>query len=206
MTADRLNIAPGLALPFWPMRPRIGVKLTSDNVRAVIEEMSRDYVLQPKMNGDRVTIATVNGVVHAFHRKLGRYTFKFNRAAWSMLPNCTCLDGEVKDGEFHPFELLALAGESWLSKPVETRIEGARMLCKERLRPYAFFSVLDDGTSWGPGVGSEYLANHTNGTVKPSTAPYWEGVVAKLKGSRYTIFGCEKDSPNWVKLKFSWCL
>ena len=198
-----INIAAGLSLPFFHMRPKMGVRLTS--VEQALKEISalhHLYVFQPKMNGDRVLLATspaptiVKGsIISAYQRYGGNYTFKFHETPWRALPDLTCLDGEVKDGEFHPFELLALAGESWLRKPVEERIEGAKEVCLQCGVPYKF-----DIPSM-----EKFITTHLKPIFTPrNTSPYWEGLVAKKKGSKYNILGSIQDDPLWTKLKWSY--
>ena len=202
-----INIAAGLSLPFFPMRPKMGVRLTS--VEQALKEISalhHLYVFQPKMNGDRVLLATCawkNGgthvkptpVIEAYQRYGKPYTFSFDKTPWMALPDLTCLDGEVKDGKFHPFELLALAGESWLRKPVEERIEGAKEVCLQCGVPYKF-----DIPSM-----EKFITRHLTPSKLPrNTSPYWEGLVAKKKGSKYNILGSIQDDPLWTKLKWSY--
>ena len=210
-----INIAAGLSLPFFPMRPKMGVRLTS--VEQALKEISalhHLYVFQPKMNGDRVLLATCawkNGgthvkptpVIEAYQRYGKPYTFSFDKTPWRALPDLTCLDGEVKDGEFHPFELLALAGESWLRKSVEERIAGAKDMCTKCGVTYKFdFKAFTD-SELSP--LEEFITRHLTPSKLPrNTSPYWEGLVAKKKGSKYNILGSIQDDPLWTKLKWSY--
>jgi len=206
-----INIAAGLSLPFFPMRPKMGVRLTS--VEQALKEISalhHLYVFQPKMNGDRVLLATspaptiVKGSIISAYQRYGKpYTFSFDKTPWRALPDLTCLDGEVKDGEFHPFELLALAGESWLRKSVEERIEGAKDMCTKCGVTYKFdFKAFTD-SELSP--LEEFITRHLTPSKLPrNTSPYWEGLVAKKKGSKYNILGSIQDDPLWTKLKWSY--
>ena len=61
MTTPRIRIIPGLALPFFPMRPPTG-RVIGDPDKAV--ELFHQFIvagdtIQPKLNGDRACVACV---------------------------------------------------------------------------------------------------------------------------------------------------
>lgn len=220
MADHRIQIAPGVALPLFPMRPRMGVRLTQANALSTIAALHETHVFQPKLNGDRVLLGKQDDVLHVYNRHQKPYTFKLDLKPWASLPNGTLLDGEGKLGKFYPFETVAYAGESFCPKPVEERITHAAALCAEPGRKYIFDLAYSFPASTvvpplvpnllGEGLSLDWATQtfiHLGVNASPEVraqVPYWEGVVAKKKGSRYNILGLCQDDPLWVKLKWEY--
>jgi hypothetical protein len=185
----------------------MGVRLrTIEQAIEALDSMRKTHVFQPKMNGDRVELSKDgDGNLHAFQRHLKRYTYSFDLKPWQKLPKLTCLDGEVKDGHFHPFEAEAWDGVSLLSATQEDRIAQAERSCAECGRPFEF-DLENPVGAYGCTLET-LLEVYLGETDQPrNTSPYWEGIVAKKKSCRYNVLGVVKDDPNWIKLKFWYAL
>lgn len=209
MLATNIRVAPGLALPFFPMRPAEGRSLSTPD-RAV--ELVREFeesgdTLQPKLNGDRACVAVVRAshllpsdvqffkplvvgkvAVLVQNRHGDRYHYSIaNLSLFARLPPGTCQDGEVFKKQFYPFETLASEGISMLRSAPDGRVANARAVCRML------------GVDWlfdAPKLA--YLRLHRE------NLPFWEGIVRKAKGSPYvpcTNDTC--DSPTWWKHKWS---
>jgi ATP-dependent DNA ligase len=183
--AERVVVAPGVALPFFPMRPMTGERIEGQRAVDVVNSyIAKGYIVQPKLNGDRVTLAKVNGKLLAQNRHGAWYSYNFDQKPWLSLPDGTCLDGEVRDKVFTPFEALSHAGKSLLRETAEYRVALAKSLCTAG-RVWLFDAPSDD---WLRASDANY--------------PRWEGVVVKLRASPYSILGIKTDSPDWKKLKW----
>jgi ATP-dependent DNA ligase len=162
------------------MRPVMADKLTPANVLAVVHALADDYIIQPKLNGDRVILRKVNGSIEVFNRHQGRYTFNVNAVLdWAALPECTVLDGEGYAGKFYPFEAV-------MDAPVEARIAEARRLCLLTGNAFIFDAPTD---AW-------LLRCQDN-------LPQWEGIVAKQRGTRYEWLH-KPNHTSWQWLKCKW--
>ena len=184
---NKVTVIPGIAMPFFPMRPLTGPKLVKE---ADVENLTPSgYFWQPKLNGDRVILGKFEGKVYISNRHGGWYSHTVkNLGLWARVPDQTVLDGEVWQMKFLPFEALAVGGVSLLRECVTKRAAKAKELAISLEEPFLFDS---------PTV--EWLK--TNLRNKPKE---WEGVVGKKKDAPYLILGSEKDSPGWVKRK--WCI
>lgn len=187
----KVEICDGLEFPFFPMRPVKGRALIRPTG---IKQLYRDavekdhWVIQPKLNGDRVCLAIVDDRVHAQNRHGSVYKFNIKNAKdFLKLPNGTCFDGEVYRGQFHPFELLACDSKNLLLTGVQERVARAKKL------------VI--------GLGHDWMFE------TPSLAwimqrwehlPIYEGVVLKRAGSRYVMLGSDSQvNLSWFKRRWS---
>jgi ATP-dependent DNA ligase len=193
-TMTRHTIIPGLATPFFPMRPTSGPSLLAVRQIPEIFAMSDRYVLNRKLNGDRVQLSKIDGKLYLANRHGEWYTYSVNNSKrWlEALPDGSCLDGEVWQKNFYPFETLSYGGISYLMKGPEDRCEHAASLTKEVLgQAYMFGDVSE---SWM----IEWL-------TKPSRplSSVWEGVVMKRRGSPYIVLPNDsKNSSQWFKRRW----
>ena len=159
------------------MRPTaVAEKCTIENVARL-----SDYVIQPKLNGDRVILTMTDDGVELMQRHGAPYTFMVrNRNEFASLPAGTVLDGEVFASNFHPFETVG-------PEPVEVRVSAAKTIC------------LMLGVEWlfdtpGPEF---YAAGRDN-------LPMFEGIVAKRVGGKYRPTKKHwHESQDWLKLKWA---
>ena len=175
-----------LTLPFYPMRPTTGPKLTPANILGTVNSYRHQgYELQRKLNGDRAILERTVAGVRLWNRYGGNYAFTVNLRPYRDLASGTMLDGEVYRGEFRAFEQL-----SENSDTIE-RIRDCELLCRFIGVPYLFGQVTDD-----------WLMGEV--TLPASRTRQWEGVVCKLASAKYVPLKTEtQDSPTWTKLK--WC-
>jgi len=175
----------------FPMRPVTGRALrTVDQVDQLIVQMrSCAWVVQPKLNGDRACLAVVNKRVYIQNRHGGWLSHTVTNAKdFLKLPSGTALDGEVYKGEFHPFELLALGGKSYLFATVDVREIMAERMCTLLGHPWLF-----------PRPTRKWLMELSD------NAPMYEGVVMKKAGagSNYILLGnATQTSLTWLKKRW----
>jgi len=176
------------------MRPTKGRALSRP---ANIKQLWQDahdgrWVMQPKLNGDRVGLACVDGKVYAQNRHGSRYKFKIaNAPDFLKLPNRTCFDGEVFKGNFYPFECLASNEHSFLLAEVYERVLLAENMMKSLGHPWLF--------------GTPSLAWLLR---RAANLPIYEGVVLKQRvprtQSRYVMLGTDKQSNlTWFKRRWT---
>jgi hypothetical protein len=201
-------VVPGIAVPFYPMRPAEGRAL-SDPARAVelvLEFKGNGDTLQPKLNGDRAGVATVrasalsdadrsffspvvvDGIALLVQNRHGRrYHYKVaNLPDFAKLPPGSCFDGEVYKGLFYPFEALAVGGTSYLRAGPDERARVAEEACRAV------------GAAWIFNPPTEAFLRHLSENL-----PFWEGIVRKQRGSPYVF--CQNDttaSSTWWKHKW----
>ena len=123
----------GWTIPFFPMRPANGPKLTKTLALEILEKMeTKRYVYQPKLNGDRALLAYVDKRIIVCNRHYGWYQFQIaNAGAWiKALDSGSLLDGEVWRSNFYPFECLAEGGRSLKHNTMEEREIFAMQLCR----------------------------------------------------------------------------
>ena len=173
---------------FYPMRPMTGPKLTIDNVLLITSDyLHRGYILQRKLNGDRVVMIVKDFGATFWNRYTGIYSFAVNNE-WGKLPVGTVMDGEVYQGEYYPFELIQLGKEKILT--TQERVVGAENICRTHNQEYVYGGVTND---WLVG---EVMMKHERTSM-------WEGVVAKLKSARYEPLNtATQESPAWSRLKW----
>lgn len=129
---SKVVVCSGLSLPFFPMRPVEGraLRTVKDAIEVNQAMLDHEYVVQPKLNGDRACLAVVEGHVWIQNRHGGWYGFQVNNASAFLKPKWdgTAFDGEIYEGNFYPFELLALDGKSFLmASAAEREIMGQKM-------------------------------------------------------------------------------
>lgn len=162
--------ANGYPLTGYPMRPAPGPTLTSSNVLRLVRQIeAAGWLVQPKVNGDRVLLAKLDGVVTAWNRIGSRYSFTVNAVAdWTGLPDDSLLDGEGWQGRFYPFEALRIEGQDLTGSCVSIRAARARELCQTTGNKFLFDRPAD---AWLKLCGENL--------------PTWEGIVAKKLGEIY---------------------
>lgn len=182
----KIIAVPGIALPFFPMRPITGARLETEQHLADVLKDDR-YHWQPKLNGDRVIFGKVDNQVHFCNRHGNWYSFGVqNLSLWKQVPNLTVLDGEVWGKKFYPFEALSVGGTIYTRKCVTERAAAAKELSLSLGEPYLFDQPSMD-----------WLVKTL--AAKPAE---WEGVVGKRKNTPYVILGTQKDTPEWIKRKW----
>lgn len=174
-------------MPFFPMRPTRGRALQRP---AIIKELWHEaielkhWVMQPKLNGDRVCLAVVDGKVYTQNRHGGCYRFRVGNAKdFLALPNRTCFDGEVFKGDFYPFELLVCNAVSFLRAEARERARLAKDMAKYLRHPWLFDTP---SRAW--------LAR------RGANRPIYDGVVLKKATSAYLQLGsASQSSAGWFK-------
>jgi hypothetical protein len=188
VTITRVNVAPGIAMPFYPARPITGVALrTPDQAQLQFErDMDLGRTCQPKMNGDRAALGVTPSAIHIQNRHGGWISQNVrNRAVYQELQAGTVLDGEVIDGHFYPFECIAVDGVSLVSAPTSERVRTAKALCSRIGVPWLFDT---------PSI-SFIRKLRTN-------LPRWEGYVAKAEQAYPMGRTASGESPLWQKVKW----
>lgn len=187
---DSYDILPGLRLPFFPMRPTTGRTVFTEQALCAVFERD-DTVFQPKLNGDNVCIAMLDGDLLVQNRHGSWFKHPVNLAPWLKLPNKTVLSGEVYNKEFYPFEAVAVAGQDYREQCPLIRIDAAKRLCADCGGQWLFEPV----TLKEAEVLRKLYADVHN--------PQWEGVVARRLGSPYTTLGSDnQESPRLFKHKW----
>lgn len=191
--SQRIRIVPGLAMPFFPARPSMGVPATKKlGLCCFIADMDRGYVVQPKLNGDRACLGIVErdggNFILVQNRHGSWLTQKIkNVGSFVNLGAGTCLDGEVVDGQFYPFEVLAWGGESFMGDTGIVREKLARIVCREAGVPYLFKPPTPKYVRRG-------FAN----------LPRFEGWVSKDPKASYDLMSsATQESSSWVKYRWA---
>ena len=185
----RIDLAPGLSIPFFPMRPWTGrtVHDPGSVQRLWSEIIGGEWHAQPKLNGDRSLLAVHDGRVLVANRRGSWFKHPVaNASEFKQLPNGTVLDGEVYDRMFLPFDALAVGTEVLLNESPLQRELAARQCVKFLGHVWWFFKPT---LKWLLG-----LRNNN---------PTWEGVVLKKSTSTYQPLGTEgQESQEWKKCKW----
>jgi len=174
-------------MPFYPMRPAKGRSLrTVRLVEELYPEIQEpcDWVIQPKLAGTRACLAVVDKQVYIQSRH-GAWLRRSVRNApdFLKLPNRTCLDGEVYERNFYPFECLAVGGNLFTYCTANEREVMAYQLMRLIKQPWIFNAP---SKNW-------LLARRSN-------MPKFEGVVLKRSDSPYTLLASPAQvSPVWFK-------
>jgi ATP-dependent DNA ligase len=152
-----------------------------------LELIARGFVVQPKLNGDRVLLVKQGPVASLFSRHGGHYTAaRLNLACWQWLPEGTILDGEGWQGSFYPFDVPALANDTTGAMPCSCRVDLVERLTHRAGLPWIF------GTP-----SAEWLQ------AGAANAPTWEGVVVKQPGHSYRWEkSASGQSTTWTKWKW----
>ncbi len=145
---------------------------------------SQMWVMQPKLNGDRVILAVVGNRVFVQNRYGQMYRQKVSNARdFLKLPDCTCFDGEVFKGNFYPFEIIACNGKNLLRTEVHERVSWAKTLMRDIKQPWLFETP---SAAWLMRRGAN--------------APNYDGIVLKRTGSFYIPLGSASQSTlEWFK-------
>jgi hypothetical protein len=184
---DRVVIARGIAMPFLPIRPVSSSELRNQgNVEEFYWKQLRkeDWVIQPKLEGDRACVGVLNGKVYIQNRHGSWYKPTVNNLEdFKKLPSGTVLDGEVFNGNFYPFDCLASAGKSYLMMTAGEREVMAYQAAKFLGHPWLFERP---NKSWVAKLRGQM--------------PFYGGMVLKRIGSPYIIPGSpDKLSLDWFK-------
>jgi hypothetical protein len=184
---DKIVIARGIAMPFLPIRPFPGPELRNQgSVESFIknELNQHDWVIQPKLEGDRACVGVLDKNVYIQNRHGQWYTKRVNNLEdFRRLPSGTVLDGEVFKGNFYPFDCLALAGKSYLLNTVGEREVLAFQVSKILKHEWKFERP-----------SKKWVA------ALRGNMPLWGGVVLKRVGSPYIIAGDPtKQNLHWMK-------
>lgn len=185
---DTVTILKGLTMPFFPMRPAHGQRLTKELIPRILEhQKSRKYVYQPKLNGDRVILGVSGRRVVACNRHGSWYQFQVENAKnFLKLGDGSCFDGEVWQGSFYPFECLALDGRSFRHNTTEERVIMAEQMCRYLKIRWMFSPPTE---AW-----LMELDKHL---------PTFEGVVRKVADAGYGMLASDSQySTPWLKHRF----
>lgn len=185
--AGKIVIAHGIAMPFFPIRPYPGHLLRN---QGSVEEFywqelrKHDWVIQPKLDGDRACVGVLHGKVYIQNRHGSWYKHRVNNLEdFKKLPSGTVLDGEVFKGNFYPFDCLASAGKSYL------------MMTAGEREVMAYQAVKYIGHEW------QFTRPNKAWVAKlHEHSPIYGGVVLKRMESPYIISGDpSKVSLDWMK-------
>jgi ATP-dependent DNA ligase len=180
-----IKLAREWIVPFFPMRPAHGARLSRSVALDILEKQEdHQYLYQPKLNGDRCILAIASGRVIVCNRRYGWYRYQIkNAAAFLKLGNETIFDGEVFQGEFFPFDCLALEGRSYQANTADERAVMAYQMCRFM------------GVQWMfPKPTKKWLL----GLRK--NLPVYEGVVRKRANQGYIVLpNATSTSTGWIK-------
>ena len=169
------------------MRPSV-TRLRPDC--AWLAENRAEFILQPKLNGDRVVLWIERDGWTAQNRHGSRYSFRIRNAAdFAALPSGTVLDGEVIGSNFYPFDVLRIGDLDLTGAPVENRIGAVKSLCAACRVEWRYSEPT-------PAQLVQWETDY------PLTREV-EGVVAKRKGSKYQIHAKPfHEADDWLKFKW----
>jgi hypothetical protein len=141
ITTTKVEIGPGLAMPFKLMKASVGAPLrTSKDIKNAVKELDNDAVLvQPALGGQRVCVAIVDKNVFITDDQ-ARWITKPPRNGHDFLklPNNTCLEGYITRDTFYPEDCLAVRGQSLIHRTAAERSAMAYQLCKFLQQPWLF--------------------------------------------------------------------
>jgi len=187
MTTE-VEVMKGWTLPFFPMRPANGPRLTQTLALEILKKQEdHRYVYQPKLNGDRALLAIVHKRVIVCTRHYGWYQYQVaNATSFLKMGNGSLFDGEVYKSNFYPFECLADAGRSYKPNTVEEREIVAMQMCRLCKVEWMFFKPTK---KW-------LLAGRSH-------LPQYEGVVRKRADFPYLMLpNASGISSGWLKHKW----
>ena len=130
---EEVQVMKGWTIPFFPMRPANGPKLTKTLALEILKKMDdHRFVYQPKLNGDRALLAVVDKRVIVCNRYYSWYQFQVANAGafLAKMGSGTLFDGEVWKSNFYPFECLAMEGRSLKCNTMEEREIIAMQMCR----------------------------------------------------------------------------
>jgi hypothetical protein len=190
IASSKTQITSRFSLPFFPMRPRHGLAITK---LEDLDELDPDYYWSLKLNGDRALMGIVDRQCFFANRHGSWFKFNVANAAvfCSKLKGAWLFDGEVFGKNFYPFELVDSPNGTLTNACPSVRAQNARDVCKALK------------VEWMYGNGPETLKDEAMNCVLELRAKPYEGVVGKLKGSRYVPLGsASRESNTWVKRKW----
>jgi hypothetical protein len=176
---EHIQVTSGISMPFFPPRPGTGSWIKDESDLKTIDKGK--YVVQGKLNGDRCCSLTLKNKVYLQNRHGSWFKHPVeNISALVKLPDCTLLDGEVKNKLFYPFEAVVVGGQSLMFKCPSIREKAAKRLCFEFGIPFIF------------------CAENIRKCLD------WEGFVLKEKGSFYLPLGSDsQETKTWWKRKWT---
>jgi hypothetical protein len=192
---DRIRVASGIAMPFFPMCPAQGRSLKSPVYRRRLwEDMLSDpseirTIVQPNLNGDRACLLVKDDKVLIQNRHGGWYRKNVSNKhdfLHRQMPDVTLFDGEVVDGVFHPAEVLVLSGKSLLNTTTSERVVLAFQLTRLIGQTWKFARPSKDWILAGP-----------------KNMPEADGVVLKQATGQYVLAG-SADQSNLMWIKRCW--
>ena len=172
----------------------------------------KDFLFQRKEDGERAFLASEGGVSKLFNRRGSEVSAQFPEITRQSFAFDFILDGEIVCGkrargapstqgrasltnswkigeraarnpaEFRAFDVLEIAGEEFLSVPIERRLKELAFLtdCLNVANVKTVASFVDGLLAW-----------------KEAEAQGWEGLIGKKIGSLYE----QRRSGNWLKIK-----
>lgn len=171
-----------LSKNFFPMRPTATEELPTGKW---LKKLVKDYIIQPKLNGDRAVLWVKADGIYVQNRRGGEYSFGvFNRTDFEKLPVGTILDGEVWQRKFWPFECLAYGDLDLTERGPEIRCTMAEKISQMLGHEFIFQPV-----------DAKWLQNAERGV--------WEGFVAKRRGTPYRP-AHRAQAHSWGWYKFKW--
>lgn len=169
---NRIEVVHGVVLPLIPMQPSRGRRLHNRNsVEAFASSTLAGitYVVQPKLRGDRMVVASVDGVLHFQDGKGRPAEAPLNGSTLAKkLADRSVFDGVVHCGVFYPFDVLAYAGKSMVNRSAAERDALA----------YQFNRLLGNVSVFNRPTKTWLMARKEN-------EPKFAGVVIKEASSRY---------------------
>jgi ATP-dependent DNA ligase len=143
-----------------------------------------DWVIQPKLEGDRACVGVIDGKVYIQNRHGSWYKHRVNNLDdFKKLPNATVLDGEVFKGKFYAFDCLVSDGTVHLMATASEREVLAFQLTKYLRHEWKFERP---SKAWVAKLHAQM--------------PIFGGVVLKRMNSEYVIHGSPNQSSlNWLK-------
>jgi hypothetical protein len=182
--ANEIEILKGWTLPFFPMRPAKGYRLTPDLVLDVLGRMANHrFIYQPKLKGDRALLGVVGRKVVVCTRNYDWYPYQVENATsyLAKMGDGSLFDGVVSYGSFYPFECLAFDGRSLKCNTVEEREIIAMQMCRLCGIEWLFRTPTK---KW-------LLAGRANSR--------YEGVIRKRAGIGYAVqTNASETNSNWT--------
>lgn len=187
---EEIRVTKGWTVPFFPMRPANGPRITRKRVKEILEKMeTKRWVYQPKLNGDRALLAIHDGKVSVCNRHYGWYHYHVANAGnfLAKLGSGTVFDGEVFKGSFYPFECLALEHRSYKINTVEEREIMAMQMCRLCGVEWMYFKPT-----------KKWLLRLSD------NLPQYEGLVRKRSDMPYILLpNSSSTSIGWLKHRWT---
>ena len=184
MDMDDFSITRGLRFPFYPMNPMKGRRLNRKAVPQILHEVEQHvWVLQPVLGGTRAILGTHNGKVLLYDSLKRPFAGTVNNLkAYLKLGDGCCLDGEVYQGGFYPFECLAFQKRSLMFTTTDERSVMAYSLCRFVHEPWMFKQPTE-----------RFMAKLAK------NGPKWTGVILKKDRTSYVAATSAEDvCLDWI--------